>query len=245
MLVIWLQTVFSFRSYHRLGQLGPWRTAFFALYLLLVGSLIFNIYFAWQIHQKLPAFIQSVPTLTFEKGRLTAPAGKTTVYIPGTEYKIIFQAAPGTLPTQQDFAAQKILAWVQGDSAYMLSVGGLSKQTIPSSFSAQITPEWLAKQAPAARSFLQTIIFFGSLLALGFFLVFSILMAGAVIYFWRGMTRSALPIRTLWKWAILLQGPALVLWTVQLLAGVPLFAFALFILFNIYVQQIFNTLPDK
>lgn len=244
MIAIWLQSIFSFRAYHRLRNLSRWQTALFVLYLLIVGALVFNLYFARQVRQKLPVFIKSVPALTFEKGRLTAPAGKTAVYLPGTEYKIIFQVPPGALPTQTDFVQQKILAWVQENTVYMLSVGGLSKQEITASFSAQITPQWLQQYVPTVRSFLHMMIFFGSLLALGFFFICSMLMAGAVVYFWRGITRSPLPAGTLWKWAIFLQGPALVLWTVQLTVGVPLFAFALFILFNIYVQQIFNTLPE-
>ncbi len=244
MIAIWFRTVFGFRPYHALRQAGRWHTALFAVYILMVGVLIFNLYFAWQVHQKLPAFLRAVPEMTFEQGRLLSPTQKTNITVPQTPYQIVLDAHAEKAPTQQEFLTDKIVLFVTQKSFYMPSVAGVSQQPLPTQLTAQINQAWLAQHASTLRSFLQSMAFFASIFAMLLFLLFSILMAASVVFFWAGINRVRLPAGVIWRWAIFLQGPALVLWTVHLLVGVPLFVFAVFILFNIYVQQIFNTLPD-
>ena len=245
MIAVWFHTVFGFRSYHRLRQAGPWRTAFFAVYLLLVGVLIFNIYFAWQIHKQLPVFIKNFPQVTFEKGRLTVPDTSVSVAIPGTDYILVLDSTAKNPPSRQDFLDKKIILFVAADRFYMPSVNGVNSQAIPPQLDGVFDSQRLQQYAPVLRSLLQTILFFGGFVVTVLFLFFSILLAGAVVFFWSGLKHTRLPAGTVWRWAVFLQGPSLLLWSVQLIWGVPLFSFALFILFNIYVQQIFNTLPDK
>ena len=236
MIGIWFYTVFGFRPYHRLRQAGPWRTALFAVYLLLVGVLIFNIYFAWQMHKQLPAFIQHFPTVTFEKGRLTAPDKALSLSVPNTDYVLVLDAAAKNPPSREEFVNKKIMAFVMQDRFYMLSVGGVSSQPLPTQLDGTFDTQRLQQYAPTLRSLLQSMAFFGSFFVIGLFLIFSILLAAAVVFFWSGMTHKRLPAGVIWRWAVFLQGPALVLWIVRLIWTVPLFPFAIFILFNIYVQ---------
>ena len=243
MLYIWFSTVFGFRSYHRLRTLGPWRTAFFLLYLLLVGVLVFNLYFAFQLHKQLPVFMEQLAPLTFEKGRLTGPEQALTVSVPKTPYVLIFDTYATTPPTPQEFLDKKIMAFVAQDQFYMPSITGISAQPLPHQLNGSVDAAILQKYLPIIRNFLQSMAFLGAFFVLGFFLVFSILLAAAVLFFWSALKRTTLSRGVLARWAVFLQGPALVLWLVQLFCGVPLFTFALFILFNIYVQQVFNTLP--
>ena len=217
--------------------------AFFVLYILLIGVLIFNVYFAWQVHKELPVFVQKLPTLTFQKGHLVAPGQAVTVSVPKTPYVLVFDAQAKTPPAQQMFVEKKILAFIGEDHFYMPSVGGVSAQPLPEKLDGQITAQIMQPYLPAVRSFLQTAVFIGAFFVMGFFLVFSTLLAAAVVFFWRGLKQLPLPLKDVWRWAVLLQGPALILWCVQIIYGVPLFTFALFILFNIYVQQICNTWP--
>lgn len=244
MLGIWLYTVFGFRTYHRLRHVTPGRTLLFVLYMLLVGVLVFNVYFAWQVHQKLPPLLQQFPAVTFEKGRLTAPDRAVSVSVPGTPYRLVLDAQ-GTVPTQQQFLAQKILAFVAGDKIYMPSVSGVNAQPIPPQVDGEISSRTLQSYLPTLRSLLLSVLFFSSFVVVGIFLAFSYFLALAVVFFWRGLTRSTVPPGVLRRWAAFLQGPALVLWIFHLLIGVPLFLFGLFILFMIYTQQIFNTLPRR
>ena len=245
MIPVFFQSVFSFRSYHRLRVLGPWRTGFFVFYLLLLGVLFFNIWFAFQLTEKLPVFLRAVPELTFEKGVLTSPQEALSVPVPGTDFTAVFDAAAKTPPSRQTFIDKRILFFIAGNKIYTASVAGVQSQTLPPQLSAEVTPQLLEKYTPSIKSVLQAAAFFGSFFALGFFFLFSFLLAASVVYMWSGWKRSPLPAGAVLRWAALLQGPALVLWLVNLFWGVPLFLFAVFILFMIYTQQIFNVMPEE
>ena len=247
MIAIWFHTIFGFQFYHRLRAAGKWLTLFFALFLWLVGLVLTNLYFSFQIRQKLPLFLQKLPALTFEQGHLVEPKDKTRLSIPGTDYRLILDAAaaPETIPSPQDFVQKKLVAFVTRDMIYTPGVTGINAQPIPSQFHGTFNQAWFGKHMSDIRNVLQSIVLIGSVFAVAFFGICSVLLAGAVLYFWRGMLRAAVPTRLLWKWAVFLQGPALILWIIQLIWGIPLFVFGLFILFNIYIQQIFNTLPDS
>ena len=244
MLLIWLKSIFSFSIYHLLGKTSAWRTAFFMLYLTLVGILVFNIYFAYQVHQNLPIFIQHFPTLTFTKGRLITQ-DKKILSIPGTDQSIIFAPEEVLPPSKEEFVEKQVVAFIRADRFYMPTVTGVSSQLIPPEIDGQINAQTLQTYAPTLRSLLQTFAFIGAFLIVGGFFIFSFLMAWTVCFFWRNLMRAPVALSTLTRWAVFLQGPVLVLWIIHLCIGVPLFFLAVFILLNIYVQQIFNTLPDN
>lgn len=245
MLGIWLQTIFGFRSYHRLHQAKRWQVALFVIYLAAIGILTFNLYIAWCLHKDLPAFIRQFPTITLEKGRLTEPKRPITVDVPHTQYHIVLDASAESVPSHAKFLADKIMIFVSQDRFYMPSVTSVNSQPIPTQADGTFDQARLQQYLPALRTFIQTVAFVGSFFALAMFFFFSVLLAAGVVFFWRTLTRSQVPAAALRRWAVFLQGPALVLWIIHLIWGVPLFPFALFVLFNIYVQQIFNTLPQK
>lgn len=245
MISLYFQSIFSFSAYHRLRTLGRWKTALFAFYLLLLGALVFNIWFAVQLHNKLPVLINSFPTLTFEKGTLTAPDKPVTVNIPGTDFIAVFDAQAKNPPSRNEFLQKQIMAFVTGNKIYMISASGLQSQIIPKQFSVQLNPQKIQEYEPTIKSILQTAAFFGSLFALALYLLFSFCLAGSLLYLWAGFKRVFVPLPVIMRWAVLLQGPSLTLWIVNLLWGVPLFLFGLFILFMIYIQQIFNFFPRE
>ena len=245
MISVFFQSVFSFRSYHRLRALGPWRTGFFVFYLLLLGVLAFNIWFTVQLNKKLPVFLHAVPELTFEKGVLTAPEKALSVSIPGTDFTVVFDAKAKTPPSRQFFIDKHILFYMAGNKIYTVSVAGVQSQTLPPQLNAKVTPQLLEQYTPSIKSVLQAAAFLGSFFALGLFFLFSFLLAASVVYMWSGWKRTPLPAGVVLRWAALLQGPALVLWMVNLFWGVPLFIFGLFILFMMYTQQIFNVMPEE
>ena len=245
MLFVYLQSVFSFRSYHRFRTLGPWRTAFFVFYIWLLGLLLFNIWFALKVHQELPVFLKSVPEVTFEKGVLTGPDHAISVTIPQADLSIVFDAQAKEPPTQEDFLNKRIMAFVTSNRVYMPSVSGVQSRTLPPLVNATLSQQWLQENEPTIRGTLQGAAFFGSAFALGLFLLFSFLLALSCVYLWSGWKRAKLSPADVLRWAALLQGPALTLWLVNLWWGVPLFLFGLFILYMIYIQQIFNLMPEK
>lgn len=245
MISIFFQSIFSFRAYHRLRGLGPWRTGLYVFYLLLLGVLAFNIWFAVQANAKLPVFLRAVPELTFEKGLLTGPQQAATAAIPGTDLKAVFDAGAKNPPSRQEFINQRILFFVSGNKIYTPSVAGVQSQTLPPQLHVRLTPQLLEKYTPAIKSVLQAAAFAGSFFALGLFFLFSWLLAASVVYVWSGWKRTPLPAGTVLRWAAFLQGPALALWLINLFWGVPLFMFAVFIVFMMYAQQIFNVMPEE
>ncbi len=245
MILLFFQSIFSFRSYHRFSTLGPWKTAFFVFYIWLLGLLCFNIWFTLQLQQQLPAFLKTVPELSFEKGTLTGPEQAVTLAIPQTGMSVVFDAHAQRTPTREDFINRQLLAFVTQNRIYTVSSFGVQSQQLPANFTLHITQSWLQQNMASIRGALQGAGFFGSALAMGLFLLFSFFLAASSVYLWSAWKRTLLPPGTVLRWAAFLQGPALALWLVNLLWGVPLFLFGLFILYMIYIQQIFNLMPEK
>lgn len=243
MLFLWWQSVFGFRTYHTLKNAKGWQAVLFGVYLLLMGTLVFNVYFGFQLSKQLPGFLASVPEIRLEQGKLTQPARAVTVPVAQTGFDIVLDAQATQPPSYQQFLDKKIMAFVSAGHIYMPSVSGVQSQPIPSQWTLHLTPQLLKEKTSLIGRVIQSLAFFGSVLALGLFLGFSLILAGAVLLLWNGLSQRHLPAAVLWRWAVFLQGPALALWMVNLFFGVPLFIFGLFILFNIYSQQIFNTLP--
>lgn len=236
---------FSFPAYHRFSRISVWKTGLFALWILLVGVLVLNIYFILQIRQKLPPFLATLPPITFENGQMLAPQNKVALSVPDTPYQIILDATAQQPPAYQTFLEQQIMLFLSKEHIYVPSVSSVQAQPIAKEWNVEITPQWLKENTKNIASVLQTIFFFTSFLVLGFFLLGSFAMAAAVIFLWQGLNRQAVPLGVRLRWAVFLQGPALTLWIINLWVGVPLFLFAVFILFMMYGQQIYNTLPQE
>ena len=241
MFKIWYQSIVNFSVYPLLQRASVLRTLLFGLYLFVVGLLVFNLYAGWQIHRQLPTFVQQLPALVFDKGTLVSPEKPLTIAVPSTAYSIRVDAKADSAPTTQQFADEKWLAFIGTNQLYMPGVTGVQKHTLPAQLDGPIA-DILQPHLPQIRSILHVIAFITAFLILGMFFLFSYLLAVSVLFFWRGIRQRAVPMGTIFKWAVFLQGPALVVWMIHLFIGVPLFVFALFILFNIYAQQIFNTL---
>lgn len=235
---------FWFPSYHRFSHIRTWKTALFALWILLVGVLIFNIYFILQLRAQLPVFLASLPTVTFSQGQMTAPQNRVSVDVPKMDYQIVFDATADTPPDYQTFLDNKIMMFVSKNHFSVPSVSGVQTQPISTEWNLELTPQWLKENTKDIASALQTIFFFASFFVFASFLLGSFCMALAVVFLWQGLSRKRVPLPVRLRWAVFLQGPVLTLWIVNLLFGVPLFLFAVFILLMMYSQQIYNTLPD-
>lgn len=244
MLSTWFHTLFHFRAYSRLAQAGTAKTALFAVYILLVGALAFNIFFSVQLGKRLTPFLREFPELTFERGVLTAPDKAVSVMIPGTPYSIRFDASDSPVPSQREFLNQQIAAFVHADRIYMPTAAGVQSQPVPPQMDGKITPQFLLAHQDDIRRVLQSAAFIVSFAGLLAGLAGSVLLAWAVLSLWNGISRAGAKTSALLRMAVFLQGPACALWLLHLCAGVPLFLFALFILFNIYSQQIFNTFTE-
>lgn len=244
MLSTWFNTLFRFRAYSRLAQAGTIKTVLFAVYVFLIGVLAFNIFFSVQLSKRLPPFLRNFPELTFEHGKLTEQDKTVSVTIPGTPYSIRFGASDAPVPSQKEFLNEQIAAFVRADRIYMPTAAGVQSQPVPSQTNGKITPQLLLSHKDDIRRVLQSAAFMFSFLGLLAGLVGSFLLAWAVLSLWNGISRTGAKTAVLLKLAVFLQGPACALWILHLCIGVPLFLFALFILFNIYSQQIFNTFTE-
>ena len=74
--------------------------------------------------------------------------------------------------------------------------------------------------------------------------VVAVLAAAAGLFF-KLLSRRAVPNRIIFKWAFFMLGPLCALWYARLWVNIPLFSLAQVILCLIYMQQIFNTLPEE
>ncbi len=233
-----------FPLYHRFSRVSVLKTGLFALWILLVGVLVFNVYFILQLRKQLPIFLASLPAVSFSQGMLTSPVSKVSVPVPNTSYQIIFDGESDAPPSYQTFLDDKIMLFVSKNNLYVPSVSGLQIQPIDKNWNISLTPQWLQEKTKDISSLLQTMFFFASFIMLGSFLLGSFCMAAAVLYLWQGISRKPVPLPVRLRWAVFIQGPVLTLWIINLFVSVPLFLFAVFILLMMYSQQIYNTLPD-
>ena len=162
---------FWFPSYHRFSHIRTWKTALFALWILLVGVLIFNIYFILQLRAQLPVFLASLPTVTFSQGQMTAPQNRVSVDVPKMDYQIVFDATADTPPDYQTFLDNKIMMFVSKNHFSVPSVSGVQTQPIPTEWNLELTPQWLKENTKDIASVLQTIFFFASFFVFASFLL--------------------------------------------------------------------------
>lgn len=244
MLWIHLQTLFSFRAYHKLIFATRWQLIGFAVYLWMLSLLVFYGYASGFVKKNLPVFLKNFPQVTFEKGVLTAPDKTVYAYLPGSDLKIAFESARQTPPTLSEFARQNISMWVSKNTLYMPGIGGVQAHPIPPALSATTTPQFLAKHQPVLAASLTATALFAALFFIPLVFAFNICLAAGVGFLFRALTFKWVPGGIIWRWALFLQGPLAVLWYVRLWYDIPLFMLAQTILCIIYVQQIFNLIPE-
>lgn len=245
MVWIHLKTLFSFRFYHRLILTTRWQVIGFAAYLWLLSVLVFYGFASGFVQKNLPAFLKNFPQVTFEKGVLTAP--KNTVYapLPESDLKIAFDATRKTPPANEDFVRNNLLAVVSSNTLYMPGARGVQQRTIPPSLSFTTTQEFLNTHVNLLAGGIIATALMAACFCIPFIMLFDFFLAASVITFFSIWTRRLLPRRITIRWAVFLQGPLAILWYVRLWYDIPLFMWAQVFLCIIYVQQIFNLIPEN
>ena len=245
--MIWahLQTLFSFRAYHRLALATRGQCVGFAVYLLLLSLLVFYGFSGSYIRHNLPVFLKNFPQVTFEKGVLTAPKGPVYAPVPNSPFKMVFQANRPTPPSAAEMVQQNWLMFITGNTVYIPGATGLQSHPLPDSLSATTTPEFLTAHQPLLAGALTAAAFFASLFLIPLTLLFNFCMAACVGFFFNVLSRRTVPRSIILRWALFVLGPLSVLWYVRLWYPIPLFTLAQLILCIIYMQQIFNLLPEE
>ncbi len=245
MLFIHFKTLFSLRFYHRLAQLKIPYVVGFATYLFLLNMLVLFFFTGSVLKTNLPVFLKNFPQVTFENGVLTQPQQAVSAPIPNTDFKIVFDAAADKAPSAEELIQNNTLAWVHKNQLYVPSSTGLQIQELPNTLNFTSDPQTIEKYQKSLLVSLRIAAFLVSLFFLALFLLFDYALALGVLFFfnvWKGFP-LANPI--LFKLSVFLLGPLSVLFFVHLWVTVPLFSVAQIILMIIYVQQIFNTIPER
>lgn len=245
--MIWLhiKSILSFRFYHRLAFATRGQMIAFGIYIFMLSLIVFYFFAGSYIDKNLPVLLKNFPEVTFEKGVLTAPKKEVSVTVPESDVKLVFDSSRATPPTQADMVNGQILMLVSGNKLYMPAANGVQSREIPPQLNFVTSQDNLAKQKDTLASALTAVAFMSALFAIPFIMLFGFCVAGAVGMFFKLFTRSALPRRIVLKWAFFMLGPLSALWYARLYWNIPLFTFAQIILCLIYMQQIFNTLPEE
>ncbi len=217
----------------------------FGIYLFFLSTVVFYFFSSGYIKDNLPLLLKNFPQVTFEKGVLTQPQQPVSASVPQSDFKIVFDASLKTPPSSEELLKDNILCLVTGNKIYVPSSGGIQQTELPKTFSFVTSQENLAKQKDVLESSLRAVTLFTSLFAIPLVMLFSFCTAGAVGLFFKLMRRSYVPRTAVLKWAFFMMGPLSALWYVRLWINIPLFTFAQVILCIIYMQQIFNTLPEE
>ncbi len=244
MLWIHFQTLFSFRTYQRLLFVSRGIVAGFAVYLWLLSLIIFYVFTSGFITKNTAIFLKNFPQVTFEKGILTAPQEPVYAFLPGNDFKIGFDAARQTPPTSKELLDNNVLALVVKNTVYMPGADQIQSRTLPDTLSGTATQEVLAKHQKSIASGLKLGALIMAFFIIPFIFLFDVCVALSVCLCFNLITRRFLPNRLLLRLAVFLQGPLAVLWYVRLWYNIPLFMLAQVILCIIYVQQIFNLMPE-
>ncbi len=242
MLFIHFKTLFSFKFYQRLIALAPRYAWGFALYLFAVSVIVCVFFTNSVLKNNLPAFLKNFPQVTFEKGVLTAPDVPVEAPIPGTDFRITFDASAQVPPSAAELIKNNTLAWVHKNQIYIVSGERLQMQTLPENLSFTSSQENLKKYKGTLAAALRITAFFTSMFVLGFVFLMNWGLALCVCLFFNVFHHSPLSKGMLCKLAAFLLGPLMTLWCVRLWVNIPLFSLAQFIVCVIYVQQIYNSL---
>ena len=244
MLLAYLQSIFSFRAYHRLALTSRKVRIAFILFIFLLSLIIFYFFTGSYVRRTLPAFIKNFPQITFEKGVLTAPNKLVTAPLPGNDFSLAFEAGRSTPPTFNEMAEKGWLMLVAGNTIYMPGSGTVQTQPVPEQVSFTSSPEFLSKHQATLASLLKLTALAFALLFIPLTIAFDFCLACTVGTIFNLLTRRAVTLGLVTRWAVFLLGPLSLLWYVRLWWNIPLFTFAQVILCIIYMQQIFNTLPE-
>lgn len=217
----------------------------FVAYLFLISTVLCFFFTNSLIKQNISIFIKNFPQVTFEKGVLTAPDTPVAAPIPGTDFKIVFDATAQTPPSAAELMKQNTLAWIHGNQLYIVSGKQLQIQTLPQTLSFTSSQEDLKKHSSTLVAVLRVTVFITSLFVLAFVLLMNWGLALCVSLFFNIFHHSPLSKAMLCKLAAFLLGPMMTLWFIQLWVTIPLFSLAQFLLCIIYVQQIFNSLYGR
>lgn len=240
MLFIHFKTLFSFKFYHRLASLSPKYAAGFAAYLFALSVIIVFFFTGSVLKEYLPAFLKNFPQITFENGVLTAPQTPVSAPIPGTDFKIMFDAAAHMPPTANELIQNNTLAWVHKNTLYIPSGDKLQRQQIPENFNFTSSQETLQKYQPTLLASLRAALFVTSLLFLALLLMYEFGLALCTLLIFNLMHGAFFTKTIMLKLAAFLLGPLTTLFWVRLWVNIPLFTLAQTIVCVIYVQQIFN-----
>ena len=122
---------------------------------------------------------------------------------------------------------------------------GVQSRSLPPTMSATITQEFLNQHYKLIASGLKATALIAALFLTPFFLFFSLCTTGLVTFSFSLITNRRVPYPILLRWTIFLLGPLSLLCYVRLWYSIPLFTLAQFILCIIYIQQIFNLIPEE
>ncbi len=245
MLFAHLKTIFSFRFYHRLAFASGRHMFAFGVYLFFLSAIVFYFFSNAYIADNLPILLKNFPQVTFEKGFLTEPKTPVSLTVAQSDLKIVFDASLKTPPSAEEMLRKNMLALISGNKVYVPSSGGVQQRTLPAEFSFVTSQENLEKEKESLAAALGAVAFLSSLFAIPLAMLFGFCLAGATGLFFKLLYRSDVPRAAVLKWAFFMLGPLSALWYVRMWVNIPLFTFAQVILCIIYMQQIFNTLPEE
>lgn len=240
MLFIHFKTLFSFKFYRRLASLSPKYAVGFAAYLFVLSVIIVFFFTGSVLKENLPAFLKNFPQITFENGVLTAPQQAVSAPIPGTDFKIVFDAAAAMPPSAEELIKNNTVAWVHKNGLYIPSGDTLQRQEIPANFNFTSSQEALDKYRPTLSASLRAALFITSLFFLALLLVYEFGLALCTLLIFNLFHGAFYPKTALLKLAAFVLGPLTTLFWLRLWIHIPLFTLAQTVLCIIYVQQIFN-----
>lgn len=242
MLLLHLRTLLSFAFYHQLSFVKKRLMVIFGIYLFLLSLLI--AYFAGTayINKNLPLLLKAFPEVTFEKGILTSPDGPVSVSLPDSPVQLIFDASKDAVPPPVSATAP--LIWVHNNQILISANGRTQTQFLPEDLSFVTSQENLSKYQSILLSSARLAFLFFSAFFILFMLFFSFCLAFAAGLAFRLIRQISVPYPILARWAFFLLGPLSILWYIELWVKIPLFSFAQLIVCVIYMQQIFNLLPE-
>lgn len=245
MLYIYFKSLLSFRFYHRLVFATRRMMVLYGIFLAILSVIMCYFASGSFVNKNIPLLFKNFPQITFEKGTLTAPQKPVDVLIPGTDFKLTFDATAQQPPSNQTLIQSRTLAWINKNTIYVPSAGALQQKTIPADFSYITSQENLEKEKDFLSASTRVMLFFFSLFIIPFVMFFSFCLAAAVGMTFKILYRTPVPNKIVFKWAFFLLGPLSALWYVRLWVSIPLFSLAQTILCIIYMQQIFNLMETK
>ena len=214
------------------------------MYLFLICLVGLNLFVGRYLDAQMPLMIKNFPLVAFENGRLVQPAAPTLFEIPQSGFSILFNAQLQTPPSKEEFINKGLAAVAGPDGLYMPTAAGVQKQPWPQKITFSTTQEFLNKYKDTISGTINAMAFMSSFVIVPLMFSFFFCAAMTAGLFFRLVSRRFVPLSLVAKWAVFLMGPLSALWLINLFIGVPLFTLAVIIVSIIYMQQIFNTLPE-